>query len=175
MDVLVIDICKDKPQAKPYHARDIATLKKYATCTLPEEIALRLFLVEDMTPPVVALLGAAYNGYPHFFDQHMQTVGYRPRIVTDSNGNPLHKAPCLVGRHGGSEQLTTEVWSQPFFSLPFRRDFQYRSPADRDKHTSKRTIFREYDVNSCILEERVSGIMHDLRGQECSIGKQHKA
>ncbi|KAI9652641.1 MAG: hypothetical protein M1829_001492 [Trizodia sp. TS-e1964] len=171
VDIIMVDV-KPLP-ARPNIERilDIAMLEQYAV-EVPADVALRLFLIEDVSADVVNMLGSGYGSYPHFFENHMHTIGFRLYGKIDMNGYPVpNKKESVSSAHKGKLLTPTEIVRLPYFSLPFRRMFEYSSDRARQIHRKQRTMFREYNVEGLSLEERVTGAIHSAENGVASIGE----
>jgi hypothetical protein len=159
------------------HVTDIDKLKELATPDISAaDVAMRLFFVEDITAPVVEVLGAAFDCHPLLFAEHMYTVGRRDPHMIKQNGLPdelNHLYSELRPTHKGKPFLPTERDALPFFSLPFRRFFRY-GPGNYIEfvsHNSERTMHRDYNNVFKLLEERVTGTVCSKETSEVQIGQ----
>jgi hypothetical protein len=174
------------------HVDNVETLKRFAVVdTIPADIALRLFLVEDMTAPVIEVLGSAYDCNPLLFAYHMYTRAARREKLIGIDGKPLEAAgySILTPIQSHPEVYTpSEMSAFPFFSLPFRRAIFHRDRPETIKSMQqKRTIFRQLhglsrswermynegarSVCMSTLEERVSGTIHISKTPSTHIGQ----
>jgi hypothetical protein len=154
------------------HILEIDMLKQYTVLKVPADVVLRLFLVEDVSADVVNMLGSVYGSYPHFFENHMNTIGYRSYGRIDKNGYPVpNKKESVSSAHKGKLLSPTEIVRLPYFSLPFRRTFEYSSDRARHIHRKQRTMFREYNEEGLSLEERVTGAIQSTENGVASIGE----
>ncbi|KAK4233734.1 hypothetical protein C8A03DRAFT_38537 [Achaetomium macrosporum] len=56
---------------------DIEKLKELTSPNnIPADVVMRPFLIEDITAPVIEVLGTAFDCHPMLFAEHMHTVGY---------------------------------------------------------------------------------------------------
>jgi len=177
--VVVVDI-KHLPTETPTirEIREIEQLKEVAAVDVPEDVVLRLFLVEDVTAPVIEVLGSTYHCYPGFFQAHMQTIASREHKWVGGSGissrNNLYR-PILGKLHS-----LTEMQNLPFFSFPFRRrvkyNFSWSRPMARKPFVEKRTMARgflveQYPFGVSLEEERVTGILQDIIPGKARIGE----
>jgi hypothetical protein len=167
--VIVLDVKHAPEQSSSEHVKDIERLKNLVKTEAPHDVALRLFLVEDVTAPVIELLGSAYGCYPSFFEEHMYTIGNRRETCMDENGRPI-SAASSSSYHQGKNRSLTETGNLPFFSLPFRRMFEYKNVKEKVIHGKRRTMFRNYNEDGNLLEERVSGVLHATTVDNFHIG-----
>ncbi|KAM7197269.1 CorA-like Mg2+ transporter domain containing protein [Rhypophila sp. PSN 637] len=171
VDVVVADVHRNASQPVTFHqALDIQQLKLYATSDIPENVSMRLFLVEDVTAPVIELLGSVYGCHPSLFEEHMHSQASRQKYRTDLDGHldglarmdrPWGFNDCL----GDRRHTPSGIGNLSFFSLPFYRKFHYPNEESRQRHESKRSMFREGHNKDALskkaLEERVSGAFVD--------------
>lgn len=75
VNVIVVDMKPFPEHPISEHVRDIKRLEQLATHDIPDTIALRVFLVEDVTAPVIELLGSNYAD-PHTKLMPATTVDY---------------------------------------------------------------------------------------------------
>jgi len=172
VDVVIVDIKTSQEKPTTQHIRDVESLKRAADLEIPCDVSLRLFLVEDMSAPVVEVLGGAFSCYPHLFANHMQTIGARPQYDIDGKGLPVQmnlEEPLCP--NPGRPRSTSEIADLPYFSVPFRRHFQYASEQHMNLHRTRRTMFRLYHEGEDVLEERVSGALHSTGTGAAKIGK----
>jgi hypothetical protein len=170
VNVIVVDITKEQEpeQTTIEHIKDLKRLQEVATQNVSNGTLLRLFLVEDVTAPVIEVLGCAFTCYLSFFEEHMHTMGYKRENKIDENGNATSYA-SVSSFHKGKLRSSTEARSLPFFSLPFRRSFKYKSNLHQEIHNQRRTMFREYHEDECLLEERATGVFHSIG--DAKVGK----
>lgn len=88
------------------------------TSMFPDELALRLFLVEDMTAPIVEILGSAFQCQPDLFQHHMHSIG---TVVTAGKPSPGGIIYATEHELRGRLQPPSGLRRHSFFSIPFRR------------------------------------------------------
>jgi hypothetical protein len=168
VDVIVVDLKRLPEPPFVEHVKDIMRLNQVAKLDVPESVAMRLFLVEDVTAPVIEVLGKAYDCYFSFFSEHLQTIEPRAMNIIDDQGLPTADTGDMwVNR--GIPQSRSKIIDSPFFSLPFRRNFFYADKEEQDRHVGQRTIFRHYNDENFTLEERTTGALHPTTSGNSSI------
>ncbi|KAM7203472.1 hypothetical protein V8F20_004066 [Naviculisporaceae sp. PSN 640] len=178
VDVCVVDVYHDPAHCPTVREiRDMESLKETATHDISDTIAMRLFLVEDVTAPVIEILGSVYGCHPYFFRAHMQSDALQKKTSVDAHGylTLQSKSAQDYSQLSGTRFTLTETARLPFFSLPFYRGFQYRNQERREQHETKRTMPRKYYPKSIIdgtLEERISGtfITETASENKCRVG-----
>jgi hypothetical protein len=176
VDVIVVDIKHDPADAPTIErVREIDHLQRMTTEDIPQTIALRLYLVEDMTAPVIELLGSAYNCNPFFFQHHMRCIGGRPSTKIDEKGNPLPGIESAFRLHTPEEApLPSGLRNLPFFSLPFRRLLDFTGEGNAKSIVRERTIFRQLLEDFRLLEERVTGTLQSSEPGRPMIGQSNQ-
>lgn len=151
------------------HIQDRQALSDFIQKAVPEGVAKRLFLVEDMTGPVIELLGATLRCQPDLFAAHMQHYGDMRRAPVDSAGTPL-EGSCISCSYRGPTRPKSYLRQQAFFSIPFRKKLRHKNE-DVFKHAGNRTMFRDYNNFENTVEERISGALYAARGATAAIGE----
>ncbi|KAK1753635.1 hypothetical protein QBC47DRAFT_386834 [Echria macrotheca] len=171
VDVIIVDIKHDAGGVPAVErVQDIEHLRRMATEEIPETIALRLYLVEDMTAPVIELLGSSYECCPFFFQRHMRCMGVHAARMTDGNGVPHEHSWVKRSFEDNETPPPSELRDLPFFSLPFRRWAYTPRPKPSEAAVGDRTMFREYDQKNSLLEERVTGLLVNPKSRKPAIG-----
>jgi hypothetical protein len=186
VDVIVLDIKSTRETPNIEHVRDVEELERVVASDVPDDVSLRLFLVEDVSAPVVEILGAAGGCYPHFFENHMHTIGHRTLTKIDSGGLATLESDIdssgLSTResnidglsHEGYVQSTSDTREQPYFSVGFRRliKLEKHSEIDIELFQKPRTMYRDLKEDPGVLEERISGVMNSTESGRAKTGKQ---
>ena len=124
---------------------------------------LRLFLIEDMTGPIVEIIGRAYSCHPHFFAAHIESQADPQLSVIDANGVPGAEIDDTDGIY--ASKSFTDIQSRPFFSFPYRKAFSVQEKPDRPRmHRSEGLLW----LDDC--EERVSACFYELDGRDARVG-----
>ena len=166
---MVCDVYCDPMRSISTKVEDLELLKQF--CNMDKannDIQLRVFLVEDMTAPVVEILGAAFHCHPQMFEEHMRTSGPRTATGFDSAGRFERAYRNIITNHGGPI-YPSEYKTRPHFSLPFHRRFKYRSLEAEEDHNAKRTMWSKYSEGK--LEERVTGALYTAPNLSRRVGE----
>lgn len=158
VDVIAVDIFPHPPYLSSYHIKDLPYLKDFCASKVEPDVALRVFLVEDMTAVVVETLGASFALPPGLFNAHMRHMG---NVQQGSVGEPYE----------GAKQPCSRFRDPEFFSFAFQRKFddsEIFKSGPRQRHTMHRD--QNIDASMQLLEERVSGIICSPQGLSCRIG-----
>lgn len=171
--MFVVDIYHDLAQSPTVREiRDVQNLREAMSRDISDAIAMRIFLVEDVTAPVIEILGGVYDCHPCFFRAHMQSETRLKCAAVDAHGYPIAQPKSGTKGYLPNNRFTlTETGRLPFFSLPFYRYFRYRDQQSRQRHESKRTMPRKYleGILEGSLEERISGtFVSETRSQSKS-------
>lgn len=169
VDVAVIDLYNSSPGQKAYHIQNIEALSEFLQKPIPVKVTKRLFLIEDMTAPVVKLLGAALGCQPDLFAAHMQHYGEIWRTPIDSAGNSMGGS-CIACTHRGPPRPLSSYRRQPYFSFPFRRRLRHSNEGQLNQVAGNRTMFRDYNDYENAVEERISGALYSGRGTTATTG-----
>ncbi|MCJ1432533.1 hypothetical protein MMC27_001890 [Xylographa pallens] len=167
VNVVVLDIRGDISRSvsgHPQHFGNVEGLANFVNSGIPDHVSLRLYLVEDMTPPVIEILGTALKCHPDVFGSHLQHLsGW---ITTISGPQP----PMMATTDGlirERRRLTSSKLRSSHFSLPFRRQI----PTAFEKHPGRfRTMYRACEKHEKLLEERVSAAMIKAPDSKLCIG-----
>lgn len=163
VNVIVCDVYCDPMRCSWTKVQDLSSLTQLCSSGhASNDVKMRLFLVEDMTAPVVELLGAAFHCHPQVFEEHMQTIGRRRNSDFDAQGRVKRSLSEVVvsSFNTGAPFPTSNYKKSSHFSLPFCRSFEYGSEEAQKAHEAKRTMWRKYDEEETRLEERVSGVVY---------------
>jgi hypothetical protein len=171
VNVTVVDVFREPTSSVIKEVTDLDTLRQYTTTNTQEGVTIRMFLVEDMTAPVVETLGRAFNCHPQLFEEHMHTIGYRRKTDFNEIGQARSLTFIASSAHTGKPILASGVQYNLHFSLPFRRSFLYDSKDDQERHRKARTMFRQYKEDEELLEERVSGVIYKMADIDLHIGE----
>jgi hypothetical protein len=156
VDVIAVDIFRQSTSFKLHRLEDLRSLENFCRSDFGSDVALRLFLVEDMTAVVVETLGSAFALTPHLFNCHMKHTGH---VQLGSVGEPFPE----------TEQPFSRFRDPEFFTLAFRRRFEdheiFKS-GPRQRHT----MYRDHDTETFTLEERVSGMICNHQSSCSRIG-----
>ena len=150
------------------HIQDIKTLSEFLQKTISQGVIKRLFLVEDVTAPVIELLGSTLRCRPDLFVAHMQHYGNIWRTPIDNTGINL-EGPCISCSYRGPPRPVSSFRYQPFFSFPFRRKLRHKI-GEGIQHAGKRTMFRDHNDFENTVEERISGALSTTRDTTAAIG-----
>jgi hypothetical protein len=118
-----------------------------------------------------SLLGRVYSCFPSFFGEHMCTIGYRREKKIDENGEPSAANASTSSFLQSPKLSPTEVGDSPYFSLCFLRLFEYYNDDERKLHKQRRTMFRFYNEDDNVLEERVTGVMDSNELRAARVGR----
>jgi hypothetical protein len=165
----VVDISR-LPNSSPIitYVGDVEELQAKCDEDVSEDVAARLFLVEDLSQPVAKVMGGKFQCHPHLFENHLHTVGYRTCMETNSIGELTDETDTITHCFG-KPQSVSEISKMEFFSLPFYRAFNYPGVSTEDIEPY-RTVYRNlYDGN--YLEERVSGVLYTDAGFSYDVGQ----
>ena len=163
VDVVIVDVLQDR-RTEISHVQDLDSLQQAAVTTLPNNVALRLFLVEDMTGPIVEILGRTYSCHPHFFAAHMESQYYSGFSSIDKNG--------AAGAKNTDKDVIyvpkslTDIQSRPFLSISYTKAFNRLL----EKHEKPR-MCRPCDfswLGGC--EERLSACFYELDDRDARVG-----
>lgn len=111
----------------------------------PPNITKRLYLVEEMTVPVIRALWTGLRFDPEVFASHMEHYG----------------RPARVGHLGAAAEPLSRNRRRPYFSLPFRRKLGYTHGDQRRLPPARRrTIVRDYNTGEKTAEERITGALY---------------
>jgi hypothetical protein len=171
VDVIVCDVYSDPARCIRTAVHDLDTLKQH--CSLDHasnDVGMRLLLVEDMTAPVVEILGAALRCHPQLFEEHMRTIGYRNESDFDRHGRLSRHEVQVLTQNTEDPVPISQYKEKLHFSLPFCRSFEYDSEEAQKAHEAKRTMWRKYDNDETRLEERVSGVVYTPLHLKHSVG-----
>lgn len=174
VDVVVVDIKHHLTELPTIREiRDIEQLREVTALAVPEDVVLRLFLVEDMTAPVVEVLGSAFHCYPSFFKAHMHTIASRPEKWINESGRSVPDVPPNPRSATMSRKLHswTEMQNLAFFSFPFRRRVRFGESRLGRPSMKNPTMTREYLPNYLLHEERITGIVQDTVPGKPRIGE----
>jgi len=163
VDVLVLDVDLASFQCGSYRLTDSHSLSAFLASGIPDQVALRLFLVEDITPIVVEILGSALRCNPELFLSHMYHYGMKFLKCLDlggSRGSTFFGAP---------ESLSAKRQKE-YFSLPLRRAFEYINEKAQREHENHRSMFRGYNNDEVSVEERISGSFDTAEGSSTTTG-----
>ena len=156
VDVIAVDILPQLPYFRFHSIKDIPNLQQFCSAKIGPDVALRCFLVEDMTAVVVETLGTAFAIPPQLFTCHMQHEGH---VQQGSVGEPFE----------GLRQSWSRFRDPYFFSFAFQRQLdalEILKSGPRQRYT----MYRDHNVETRTVEERVSGIICSRQSSSCRIG-----
>ena len=156
-----MDLFQNKSQPRISFIKDTENLSRAVHEILLDEVAVRLYLVEDMSAPVVELLGSAYGCHPHLFENHLHTVHFRCRDKIDAIGRPSER-DTIIMNYTGRPESASDIGREDFFSLPFRRYFWFEDEDAYNEWPKERTVPRCCTEIGYYVEERVSGAMYKM-------------
>ena len=168
VNVVVLDIHREFSRSVSSHPQHFGTVEELANFVhsgIPDHVSMRLYLVEDVTPIAIEILGTALKCHPDIFGSHLQHLsGW---VTTTSNPQPSMRA-TTEGLNTERRRLTSSKLRSSHFSLPFRRQV----PTAFENHPGRfRTMYRACEKHEKLLEERVSASMIKVPDSNLWIGK----
>lgn len=156
VDVVILDFASQPSEPRLTQVFEIDDLHDIIASDVPQDVALRLYLVEDVAAPVIEALGSALRCQPDVFADHMYSD-------LDLNRGILRSGYSEVRRGRDVSVPFSYIRSQKHFSVPFQRSGKYKSklfPADW--MTPGTGVHRNLDHQQKTREERISGVMLDV-------------
>ncbi|KAJ5504912.1 Mg2+ transporter protein CorA-like/Zinc transport protein ZntB [Penicillium fimorum] len=100
---------RDDLISDPTHSDDSATIA--ALCHVPEDVQQRLILVEDLSKPMIDILGENFSINPEFFEEHLLNSGYA--------GGKYDSPPARNWSTASFEKSYISFrWIRPVYRLP---------------------------------------------------------
>ena len=163
VDVVVVDFDIGKRRLTLSHVQCIKELQRILTHEVADSIGFRLFLVENMTAPIIETIGRALNTEPDIFGRHMEGL---MRLNVPNFLMPRYLAPI-------KQPSQSSLWREPFFSFSYRRKVpgQIPYPPGRYDYCRGSTTTRGLDAFRATIEQRVSGIVQVLSGSQTRTGR----
>jgi hypothetical protein len=161
--VLVLDIGLASSRCASYHLTDSHNLSAFLATEISDQVAVRLFLVEDITPIVTEILGSAMSSNPELFLSHMYHYGTKFLKCLDLGGS---RGSSFFGR---PESISVKSQKE-YFSFPLRRTFIYSDKKAQVEHEKIRSMFRGYNNEEETIEERISGTFYTTEGSKRTTG-----
>jgi hypothetical protein len=161
--VLVLDISLASSSCASYHLTDSHDLSAFLATEISDQVAVRLFLVEDITSTVIEILGSAMSSNPELFLSHMYHYGMKFLKCLDLGGS---RGSSFFGR---PESISVKR-QKDYFSFPLRRKFIYSDRKAQVEHEKIRSMFRGYNHEEETIEERISGTFYATEGSKRTTG-----
>ena len=156
VNVIIVDIYPQFPCFKFHHITDLLNLKEFCSTKVGPDVALRCFLIEDMTAIVVETLGSAFALPPQLFNCHMKHMGH---VQQGSVGEPFN----------GPRQSWSRFRDPNFFSFAFQRQIDSLDILNSGCG-QRHTMYRYHNAETGVVEERVSGMICSRQRSSYRIG-----